>query len=122
MLITLSRRTAISQSVAEVYLTGVALLRTVSHRFNIFNTCMDIGLAVNAQTTNFMELPRHSGMMANEHLTLCSNAYEKMKNFKYLGSLLKNQNSIHEEMKCRLKPGNSCYYSFKTLSFPRNSL
>ena len=34
MLITLSRRTAICQSVAEVYLTGVAPLGAVSHRFN----------------------------------------------------------------------------------------
>ena len=34
MLITLSRRTAICQSVAEVELTGVTPLRAVSHRFN----------------------------------------------------------------------------------------
>ena len=35
--------------------------------------------------------------------------------FKYLGSLLTNQNSIQEEIKCRLKAGNSCYYSVQTL-------
>ena len=34
MLITLSRRTAICQSVAGVYLTGLAPLGAVSHRFN----------------------------------------------------------------------------------------
>ena len=34
MLITLSRRTAICQSVAEVWLTGMALLRAVNHRLN----------------------------------------------------------------------------------------
>ena len=28
---------------------------------------------------------------------------------------LTNQNSIHEEIKCRLKAGNSCYYSVQTL-------
>ena len=42
-----------------------------------------------------------------------------MKTFKYLGSLLTNQNSIQEEIKCRLKAGNSCYYSVQTLFFPR---
>ena len=41
--------------------------------------------------------------------------YEKVKTFKYLGSLLTNQNSIQEEIKCRLKAGNSCYYSVQTL-------
>ena len=35
MLITLYRRTAICQSVSEVYLTGVAPLGAVSHRFNL---------------------------------------------------------------------------------------
>ena len=35
MLITLSRRTAICQSVAEVQLTGVVPLGAVSHRFNL---------------------------------------------------------------------------------------
>ena len=35
MVITLSRRTSICQSVAEVYLTGVTPLGAVSHRFNL---------------------------------------------------------------------------------------
>ena len=41
--------------------------------------------------------------------------YEKVKTYKYLGSLLTNQNSIHEEIKCRLEAGNSRYYSVQTL-------
>ena len=36
-------------------------------------------------------------------------------NYTYLGSLVTNQNSIHDEIKCRLKAGNSCYYSVQTL-------
>ena len=42
-------------------------------------------------------------------------SYEKVKTFKYLGSLLTNQNSIQEEIKCRHTEGNSCYYSVQTL-------
>ena len=37
-----------------------------------------------------------------------------MKTFKYLGSLLMNKNYIHEEIKCRLTAGNSCYYAVQT--------
>ena len=33
----------------------------------------------------------------------------------YLGTTLKNQNSIQEEMKSRLKLGNACYYSVQNL-------
>ena len=41
--------------------------------------------------------------------------FEKVKTFKYLGSLLTNQNSIQEEIKHRLKAENSCYYSVQKL-------
>ena len=54
-------------------------------------------------------------MTANEHITVGSNSYEKVKTFKYLGSLLINQNDIHEEIKCKFTAGNSYYYSIQTL-------
>ena len=50
-----------------------------------------------------MEIGRHRGMIKNEHIRIGSSSYEKVKIFKYLGSLLADQNSIQEEIKCRLK-------------------
>ena len=58
---------------------------------------------------------RHRGMIANELIRIGSNSYEKLKTIKYLGSLVTHQNSIQDEIKCRLKAGNSCYYSVQTL-------
>ena len=46
-----------------------------------------------------------------ERIKIGSHSYEKVKNFKYLGSLMTNQISILDEIKCRLKAGNSYYYS-----------
>ena len=60
-----------------------------------------------------MEIGRHRGIIVNEHIRTYS--YEKVKTFKYLGSLLTNQNSIKDKIKCRLKAGNSCYYSVQTI-------
>ena len=57
-----------------------------------------------------MEIGRHGGIIANAHIKIDSNSYEKVETFKYLGSFLTNQNSIQEEIKCRLKAGNSCHY------------
>ena len=57
----------------------------------------------------------HRGMVANEDTTLDSNSYWKVKIFKYLGSLLSNQNSTYEEIRCRFKAGNSCCYSVQIL-------
>ena len=62
-----------------------------------------------------MEIGHHQGMIPNELIKIGSNSYEKVKNFKCLGFLATNQNYIQEEIKCRLKAGNSCYYSVQTL-------
>ena len=61
-----------------------------------------------------MEIGRNRSVIANEHMKIGSNSYEKVKTFKYLGSLFTNQNSIQEEIKCRLKAGNLCYYLVQT--------
>ena len=74
-----------------------------------------IGLAVNTGKTKYMEIGRHQGIIANALIKIGSNSYEKVKTFKYLGFLLTNQNSIQEEIKCRLKAGNSCHYTVQTL-------
>ena len=63
-------------------------------------------LALNKGETKYTEIRPHRGMIANEHVRIGSNSYEKVKIFKYLGSLVTNQNSIHEEIKCRLKAEN----------------
>ena len=50
-----------------------------------------------------MEIGRHRGMIVNAYIKIDSNSYEKVKTFKHSGSLLTNQNSIQEEIKCRFK-------------------
>ena len=38
--------------------------------------------------------------------------FERVEEFKYLGTI---QNSIREEIKCRLRSGNACYHSVQNL-------
>ena len=81
----------------------------------LLNACKYITLAVNIGKTKYMEIGRHWSKIAYAHIKIGSNSYEKVKTFKYLGPLLTNHNSIQEEIKCRLKAGNSCYCSVQTL-------
>ena len=49
--------------------------------------------------------------MRTSNFTLVTTAEE----FKYLRTMLTNQNSIAEEIKSRLRSGNACYHSVKNL-------
>ena len=44
-------------------------------------------------------------------MTIGNRSFERVEEFKYLGTTLTNQNSIREEIKSRLKSGNSWYHS-----------
>jgi len=48
-------------------------------------------------------------------VTMNNSTFERVEEFKYLGTNLKNQNAIQEEIKSRLRSGNACYYSVQNL-------
>jgi hypothetical protein len=48
----------------------------------------------------------------NHNITTVHRSSERLEQVKYLGTTLTNQNSIQEEIKCRLKSGNACYHLF----------
>ena len=44
-----------------------------------------------------------------------NNSSERVKEFRYLGTTITNQNTIHEKIKSRLKSGNACYHSVQNI-------
>jgi hypothetical protein len=47
--------------------------------------------------------------------SLTQPTFERVDEFKYLGTTLKNQNSIQEEIKSRMKSGNACSHLVQNL-------
>jgi len=48
-----------------------------------------------------------------------NSTFERVEEFKYLGTTLTHQNSIPEEIKSRLRLGNACYHSVQNIWFSR---
>ena len=51
----------------------------------------------------------------SQNMRTDNRSFERVEEFKYLGTTLRNQNSIQEEIMSRLKSGNACYYSVQNL-------
>ena len=70
----------------------------------------EIGLKVSADKTKYMVMSRDQNAGRNRGVRI-NNTFERVEDFKYLGTTLTNQNSIPEEIKSRLTLGNACYHS-----------
>ena len=68
----------------------------------------EIGLELNADKTKYMVMPRDQNSGRSHNIKIENSSFEKVEEFKYLGTTLTNQNSIQEEIKSRLKSWNSC--------------
>ena len=53
-------------------------IRVIERNADVLNACKDIGLAVNIGKTKYMEIGSHRGVIANSHIKIGSNSYEKV--------------------------------------------
>jgi hypothetical protein len=77
----------------------------------------EIGLEVNADKTRYMVMSRDQNAGRNHNINIENSSLKMVKDFKYFGQHLKNQNSVQEEIKCRLKSGNICHHSVQELFY-----
>jgi len=76
---------------------------------------METGLEVNADRTQYMVMSGDQNRGRRHSMKTDNSFFERVEEFKYLGTTLTNQNSIQEEIKSRLKSGNACYHSVQNL-------
>jgi hypothetical protein len=69
----------------------------------------EIGLEVNADKTKHMVMSRDQTAGRSYSMKPDNSSFERVKEFKYLGTILTDKNSIQEEINSRLKSGNACY-------------
>jgi hypothetical protein len=75
----------------------------------------ETGVAANAKEAKHMVMSCDEQAGQNHSIMTVHKSSESVEQVKYLGTTLTNQNSIQEEIKCRLKSGNTCYHSVQNL-------
>ena len=79
----------------------------------------EIGLEANADKTKYRVVSRDQNAGRSHSRKTDNSSFERVEEFRYLGTTLTNQNSIQEEIKSRWKSGNACYHSVQNLSSSR---
>jgi hypothetical protein len=66
-----------------------------------------------------MVMSRDQNAGRNHNIMIDNSSFESVEEFRYLGTTLRNQNSIQEEVKSRLKLGNACCYSVQNVAIQK---
>ena len=74
-------------------------------------TSKEIGLEVNADKTKYTVMSRDQNAGRSHDIKIDNSCFERVEQFRYLRTTLRNQNYIQEENKCRLKSQNAYYQS-----------
>jgi hypothetical protein len=59
----------------------------------------------------------HQQTTGQNHINVAEEYFQNVAKFKYLATMVTNQNCIHEEIKSRQNPGDACYHAVQNLFF-----
>ena len=86
-------------------------IQTLKNAEALVAATREIGLEVSADKTKYMVMSRDQNAGRIHSVRIVNSTFERVEEFKYLGTTLTNKNSIAEEIKSRLRSGNACYHS-----------
>jgi hypothetical protein len=76
----------------------------------------EIGVEVNVDKTKYTVMSQKQNAERSHSIKIGNISFERVEEFKYLGTTLTNQNHLQEEIKSRMKSRNACYHSVQNLS------
>jgi hypothetical protein len=81
----------------------------------LIDASKEVDLEINVEKTRHVLLSRHQNVGQNRDIKIANRVFEKVSQFKYLGTTVTNQNLIQEEIERRFNSGNACYHSVQNL-------
>jgi hypothetical protein len=105
-----------------IYADGVNILGRSVHTIKknvvaLVVASKEIQLEVNADKTKYTVTSQNQYAGRSHSMKIDNSSFQRMEDFKHLGTTLTSQNSIQEEIKSRLKSGSACYHSLQNLLF-----
>jgi sorting nexin-29 len=99
----------------DVNILGGSVHTIKEHAEALVVASREIRLEVNVDKTKYMVMSRNQNAGRSHSMKTDNRSFGRVEQFKYLGTTLKKQNSIQEEINSRLKLGNACIHSVHNL-------
>jgi len=99
----------------DVNILGGSVNTVKQNAESLIVTSKEIGIEGNADKTKYMVMSRDQNAGRSHSVSIDNSTFERVEEFKCLGTTLTNQNSIAEEIESRWKLRNACYHSVQNL-------
>ena len=101
--------------VDDVNILGASVHTTKKSAEALVVGSKEIGLEAKAEKTKNIVMSRELNAGRSHSIKIDNSSFERVEEFKYMGTHLTNQIYFQEEIKSRLKSGNACYHSAQNL-------
>ena len=99
----------------DVNILGGSVLTVKGNTEALLVVSKEFGLEVNADNTKCMVMSGDQNAGRSRNIKIDNSSFERVEQFKCLGTTLTDQNSIQEEIKSRLKSRNACCHSVQNV-------